>query len=65
LQSDIKGKKVKVFVYNKQNFSPAVDNLVKLGKSSGVPIVEVTETEPKGKTYLQWMNDYLDQVGRL
>lgn len=64
LQSDLKDKNVKAFVYNIQNSSPTVDNLVKLAKSSGVPIVEVTETNPKGKTYLQWMNDQLDQVGK-
>jgi zinc/manganese transport system substrate-binding protein len=64
LQSDLKGKNVKVFVYNIQNSSPTVDNLVKLAKSSEVPIVEVTETKPKGKTYFQWMNDQLDQVAK-
>ncbi|MCM2532591.1 zinc ABC transporter substrate-binding protein [Neobacillus pocheonensis] len=64
LQSDIKGRNVKVFVYNRQNSSPTVDNLVKLAKSSGIPVVEVTETEPKGKTYLQWMNDQLDQLAK-
>jgi zinc/manganese transport system substrate-binding protein len=64
LQSDLKGKKIKLFVYNVQNSSPTVDNLVKMAKSSGVPVVKVTETEPKGKTYLQWMNDQLDQVAK-
>jgi zinc/manganese transport system substrate-binding protein len=61
LQNDIKGN-VKLFIYNIQNSSPTVDNIVKLAKSSGVPIVEVTETEPTGKNYLQWMTDQLDQV---
>lgn len=64
LQSDIKGKNIKLFVYNVQNSSPTVDNLVKMVKSSGVPVVKVTETEPKGKTYLEWMNDQLDQVSK-
>lgn len=64
LQSDIKDKKIKLLVYNTQNSGPMVNNLVKMAKSSGVPIVKVTETEPKGKTYLQWMNDQLDQVAK-
>jgi zinc/manganese transport system substrate-binding protein len=64
LQNDLKGKKIKLFVYNVQNSSPTVDNLVKMAKSSGVPVVKVTETEPKGKTYLQWMNEQLDQVAK-
>jgi zinc/manganese transport system substrate-binding protein len=64
LQSDIKGKNIKLFVYNVQNSSPTVDHLVKMAKSSGVPVIKVTETEPKGKNYLQWMNDQLDQVAK-
>jgi zinc/manganese transport system substrate-binding protein len=64
LQSDIKDKKIKLLVYNTQNSGPTVENLVKMAKSSGVPVVKVTETEPKGKTYLQWMNDQLDQVAK-
>ncbi|WML53341.1 zinc ABC transporter substrate-binding protein [Neobacillus sp. PS3-12] len=64
LQNDLKGKNIKLFVYNVQNSSPTVDNLLKMAKSSGVPVIKVTETEPKGKTYLQWMNDQLDQVAK-
>ncbi|WEG13671.1 zinc ABC transporter substrate-binding protein [Pullulanibacillus sp. KACC 23026] len=64
LQSDIKDKKINMFVYNIQNTGPTVDNLVKLAKSSGVPVVKVTETEPKGKDYLEWMDDQLDQVAK-
>jgi zinc/manganese transport system substrate-binding protein len=64
LQSDIKGKKIKLFVYNVQNSSPTVDNLVKMAKSSGVPVVKVTETKPKGDTYLQWMDNQLDAVSK-
>lgn len=62
LQSDLKDKKVKFFIYNTQNSSPIVDNMVKLAVSTGIPIVKVTETEPKGKNYLQWMMDQLDEV---
>jgi zinc/manganese transport system substrate-binding protein len=64
LQSDIKDKKIKLLVYNTQNSGPTVENLVKMAKSSGVPVVKVTETEPKGKNYLQWMSDQLDQVAK-
>jgi zinc/manganese transport system substrate-binding protein len=64
LQNDLKGKKVKFFVYNVQNSSPTVDNMVKLAKANGVPIVQVTETEPKGKSYLQWMTDQLDEISK-
>jgi zinc/manganese transport system substrate-binding protein len=64
LQNDIKGKKVKLFVHNIQADNPTVGNIVQLAAASGIPVVEVTETEPAGKSYLQWMTDQLDQVGR-
>jgi zinc/manganese transport system substrate-binding protein len=64
LQSDIKGKQIKLFVYNIQTQSPTVEKIVQLAKSSNIPIVEVTETEPIGKNYLQWMMDQLDQIGK-
>lgn len=65
LQNDLKGKKVKFFVHNIQNSTPVVDNMVKLANSNGIPIVKVTETEPKGKDYLQWMVDQLDDVAKV
>jgi zinc/manganese transport system substrate-binding protein len=64
MQEDIKGKNVKLFIYDIQNTSPTVDNIVKMVKSSGIPIVEVTETEPEGKNYVQWMTDILDNIGK-
>ncbi|SEB61607.1 zinc ABC transporter substrate-binding protein [Paenibacillus sp. GP183] len=64
MQEDIKSKAVKLFVYDIQNTSPTVDNIVKMAKSSGVPIVEVTETEPEGKNYVKWMTDILDNIGK-
>jgi zinc/manganese transport system substrate-binding protein len=64
LQNDLKEKKVKLFVNNIQNSSPIVENMVKLAEANGVPIVQVTETKPEGKNYLQWMTDQLDQVGK-
>jgi zinc/manganese transport system substrate-binding protein len=65
LQNDLKGKTVKLFIYNIQNSTPTVDNILKVAKSSGVPIVEVTETEPAGKNYVQWMSDILDNIGKV
>jgi zinc/manganese transport system substrate-binding protein len=64
MQEDIKGKTVKLFIYDIQNSSPTVDNFVKMAKSSGIPIVEVTETEPAGKNYVQWMTGILDNIGK-
>ena len=64
VQTDIKDKKIKFFVYNTQTDNPTVDNIVKLARSYGIPVLEVTETEPAGKDYIQWMADELNQVGK-
>lgn len=62
LQDDIRQKKIRLFVNNIQASSPTVRNLVDLAKQNDVPVVEVTETQPAGKSYLQWMTAILDQI---
>jgi zinc/manganese transport system substrate-binding protein len=64
VQNDIKNKRIKFFVYNIQTDSPTVKNIVQLAESNGVPLVRVTETEPSGKNYMQWMSEQLDQVSQ-
>lgn len=65
VQSDIKDKKIKFFVYNIQTKSPTVDKIIKMAEDNGIPVVKVTETEPAGKNYIQWMTEQLDQVERI
>jgi zinc/manganese transport system substrate-binding protein len=62
LQNDIKGKKIKMFVNNIQASSPTVKMIADLAKQNGVPVIEVTETLPSGKNYVQWMVDQLNQI---
>jgi zinc/manganese transport system substrate-binding protein len=62
LQNDIKDKKIKFFVQNTQVASPTVKNMVDLASKSGISIVHVTETEPQGKNYVQWMTDQLNEI---
>lgn len=62
LQKDIKDKKIRMFVNNIQASSPTDKNMVELAKQNGVPVIEVTETLPSGKNYVQWMVDQLNQI---
>jgi zinc/manganese transport system substrate-binding protein len=62
LQDDIKNKKIKMFINNIQSSSPIVENMVALAKENDIPIIEVTETLPKDKSYLQWMVDQVNQI---
>ena len=63
-ENDLKGHKVKVMLFNAQASEPAVQRLVKLAESEKIPIVGITETEPAGKTYPDWMLSQLDALDR-
>jgi zinc/manganese transport system substrate-binding protein len=62
LQDDIKAKNIKMFVNNTQASSTTIENMVVLAKENSIPIIEVTETLPKDKSYIQWMTDILNQI---
>lgn len=47
---------VEVVLQNAQTVTPAVGKLVDLAHDHGVPVVELTETLPRGKDYVTWMN---------
>ena len=51
----IKNKQIAFFVLNTQTESKVVNNLVNLAQKNKIPVLKVTETLPKGKTYKQWM----------
>jgi len=59
-EDDLKHHKVKVMFFNKQASDKAVERLVKLARESKIPVVGVTETEPPGIRYQQWMLDQLN-----
>ncbi len=61
-ENDLEQHKVRVMLYNAQASEPAVQRLVKLAEAKNIPVVGVTETEPAGKTYQEWM---LSQLGAL
>lgn len=65
VQNDIKGHKVAFFVNNTQVQNSVVDGLLKLAKENNLPIVNVTESAPKGKNYMQWMQEQYKQVEKI
>ncbi len=64
MEDAIRKGKVKVLFYNAQVEDAFTRNLAALAKSSDVPLVPVTETEPEGKTFAQWMLDTLDATAK-
>jgi zinc/manganese transport system substrate-binding protein len=57
------GHRVKLLAYNEQTSGPETERVLAAAKQAGVPVVPVTETLPKGKDYVGWMNANLDAVG--
>ena len=61
-ENDLKGHKVKAMLYNAQASEPAVQRLVQMAKDNGIAVVGVSETEPPGSTYQQWMLGQLNAL---
>ncbi len=62
MEDDLRGHKVRVFLYNSQATDPAAERLLRLARDAGVPVVGVTETEPAGRDYQAWMTGELDAL---
>ncbi|MGA7325626.1 MAG: zinc ABC transporter substrate-binding protein [Rhodomicrobium sp.] len=63
-ESDLKGHKVKLLVYNSQASSALAGRILELAKENNIPVVGIEETEPPGKTYQTWVMGRLEAVGK-
>jgi zinc/manganese transport system substrate-binding protein len=63
-ENQVKGKKIKVLVYNEQTISPITSKLQEEAKSAGIPIVPVTETMPSAMNYQNWMLSQLTTLAQ-
>jgi zinc/manganese transport system substrate-binding protein len=61
-EDDLRGRKVRVMIYNVQANEPAAQRLVKLAEDQKIPVVGVTETEPSGLLWQEWMLSQLDAL---
>jgi zinc/manganese transport system substrate-binding protein len=59
----IRTKQIKVFVFNSQNATPDVQQLIDAAKANGVAVVAVTETlTPEGATFQDWQTRQLQAL---
>jgi zinc/manganese transport system substrate-binding protein len=63
-ENDLRKHAVRLLFYNSQASNTAAQRLVKIAGQSRIPVVGVTETEPQGKTYQDWMMGQLDAVAQ-
>jgi zinc/manganese transport system substrate-binding protein len=63
-EQDLRDKRVRVLIYNSQAVSKLTQRMLALAKQSKVPAISVTETEPNGKSYQQWMSAQVDALAQ-
>lgn len=63
-EGDLKGRRVRLLVYNSQATGPVAARMAKLARAQGIPVVGVTETEPPGRSYQAWLLGELDAIDR-
>lgn len=61
-QKNIDNNQVKFVVYNTQSGGRVINRAINYAKIKNIPIIKVTETKPKNKTYIQWQITQLQQV---
>jgi zinc/manganese transport system substrate-binding protein len=54
MRAVLTGHRVRVLLYNQQATSPITADLQRLARSSSVPVVPVTETQPAATTFQSW-----------
>jgi zinc/manganese transport system substrate-binding protein len=63
-ENDLRKHLVKLIFYNSQATDAAAQRLVRIARQSGIQVVGVTETEPAGKTYQEWMASELEAIAQ-
>jgi zinc/manganese transport system substrate-binding protein len=61
-ERDLREHKVKVLLYNKQTSTKLTQRMLDIARRSKIPVVGVTETEPVGMSYQDWMLTQLAEL---
>jgi zinc/manganese transport system substrate-binding protein len=63
IDAQLKGKQIKVYVYNSQNATPDVNAQLALAKANSIPVVTFTETlTPAGASFVDWQVTQLNAL---
>ena len=63
-EDDLKGHVVKLLIYNKQATDPVADKLLALAEAQNIAVVAVTETQPEGTSFQQWLSGEIAAVAK-
>jgi zinc/manganese transport system substrate-binding protein len=61
-ETDLKTHRIRLLVHNSQVSGPVVRRMVALARAERIPVLGVSETEPRGKDYQSWMLGVLDAI---
>lgn len=64
VEDDLKNRKVKALIYNKQVSEKLTERLVAIAGKAKVPVVGVTETQPANVSFQDWMLGELDALDK-
>ncbi len=64
-ENDLRKHLVRLLIYNSQASGPAAQRMVRIAQQVKVPVVGVTETEPVGMSFQDWMTGELNAVGQV
>ena len=64
LVDDLRRGRVKVLFYNSQVEDAFTRSLVDIARGEGVPMVAVTETQPEGVSFAEWMLGQIDATAK-
>ncbi|MGH7114039.1 MAG: metal ABC transporter solute-binding protein, Zn/Mn family [Stellaceae bacterium] len=63
-EKDLRSRTVKVLIYNSQTSEALTRRMRMIAIAAGVPVIGVSETEPRGKDYQEWMLSQLQALDR-
>ena len=60
VDQQVSGRQIKVFIFNSQNSTPDVQDVVRRARAAGIPVTQITETlSPARLTFQDWQTDQL------
>jgi len=63
-ENDLRKHQVRLLFYNSQASDAAAQRMVRIAREAKIPVVGVTETEPPGTTFQDWMMGQLNAIAQ-
>jgi zinc/manganese transport system substrate-binding protein len=63
-ENDLRTRAVRLLLYNSQATDPAAERLKVIAEEARIPVVGITETEPAGRRYQDWLLAELGSIGQ-